>query len=195
MITKEFIEENKNRRFDIELSTGEKLKNIGFFISSAGNLCYLPSKKKRYGYVIPWNWKVVSITERQKKIYTDIGNAKTILNKIHLNAWDNLKVEMNDVINGKESQDFKWHFKNKLKFRNVAKLMSPNYRQQLVSAFENKCDFHWNYKGKKRDYTIEVTLCADGVLRAIFSSEYSGCLNGDYYLLLNPTTAIFYETD
>ena len=35
----------------------------------------------------------------------------------------------------------------------------------------------------------------DGVFRAWFSSEYKGCGNGDYYLLINPTQAIFVEKD
>lgn len=189
-----FINENKGKKFDIELSTGEKIKNIEFFMSN-GLACYLPSRKKVYGYCIPWYWEVVSITEKKKKEYTDIGNAKTILNKIHPNVWDNLKTEMNDVINGITNNDFKWHFKNRLKFRNVTNLMSPHYRQELIKAFENRTEFSWSNKGKKRDYSIDVGMGEDGVLRAYFSSEYSGCLNGDYYLLLNPTTAIFYETD
>lgn len=194
MITTEFIEQNKGKRFNIELSDGKKLNNIGFFMYGE-TFCYLPSRNRRQGRSIPWDWDIISMTEVVKKTYTDIGNAKTILNKIHPNVWDNLKTEMNNVINGKENQDFDWHFKNKLKFRCITKLFPSWVKQELINAFENKTNFSYNLNGKKRDYSVEVKMCEDGVLRAWFASEYRGCGNGDYYLLLNPTTAIFYETD
>lgn len=194
MITKEFIEENKGKRFNIELSDGRKFSNIGFFMYQSIK-CYLPSKNTRQGYHIPYDWNVVRITERQKKICTNYGNAKTILNKIHPNLWDELKVEMNNVMNGKESQDFEWHFKNKLKFRNIKKLFPPYVNNNIAEAIKNKTNYNHHAPGKKRDFSVSITMGEDGVLRGFFNSEYSGCLNGDYYLLLNPTTAIFYETD
>jgi hypothetical protein len=67
--------------------------------------------------------------------------------------------------------------------------------ERIKRGFENKEKFHIHVEGKDRHWTAEGKACDDGVYRAWFSSEYSGCLNGDYYYLLNPTTAVFSETD
>lgn len=67
--------------------------------------------------------------------------------------------------------------------------------QQIEKAFAMKLDIILRNEGAKRDYTVETKMCEDGVFRAWYSSEYSGCGNGDYYILLNPTQAFFAETD
>jgi hypothetical protein len=38
-------------------------------------------------------------------------------------------------------------------------------------------------------------MCEDGVFRAWYSSEYAGCGNGQYYILINPHYASFMEPD
>lgn len=67
--------------------------------------------------------------------------------------------------------------------------------QQIENAFKKKSNIIIRQRGEKRDYTVETKMCKDGVFRAWYSSEYSGCGNGDYYILLNPTQAFFAETD
>lgn len=67
--------------------------------------------------------------------------------------------------------------------------------QQIENAFEKKSNIIIRQRGEKRDYTVETKMCEDGVFRAWYSSEYSGCWNGDYYILLNPTQAFFVEPD
>lgn len=198
IITEKFIEENKGKRFDIELTDGTKLKSIGFFVAS-NYRCYMTSRQRTRGRVIPWDWRIKTIVEVIKDKPTATGNAKKILKRLHFNAWSNLKEEYEGIVNGDEpSQDFKWHFMGKLKFRNISSELNTTEKFMLNKAFENKEDFRWSRSARGaqgRDLSIETKLCDDGIFKAWFSSEYAGCGNGDYYLLLNPTTAIYYERD
>ena len=198
-ITKEFVEQNKDKRFTVVFENGRKLINIKFFISTVDSIAFLTGRQKRRGYSFPIYDNIIELNEvKKRKEPTDISNAKTILKKIHPNAWNELKVELNDVINGKQSQDFDWHFKGRLKFKNISKLLTSTRRTELQQAFENKTEFRWKrntYHHRGRDLSISTQLDDNGNLRAYFSSEFMGCGNGDYWLLLNPTTAIYYEAD
>lgn len=198
-ITKEFVEENKDKRFTVIFEDGRVFKNIKFFISTVGSIAFLIGRQKRRGYSFPYYDNIKEIIEvKKRKEPTDISNAKTILKKIHPNVWDDLKDEMNDVINGKFSQTFDWHFKGRLKFRNISKLLTLTERERLKQAFENKTEFRWSHRTlsqRGRDLSISTEIHEDGKFRAYFSSEYMGCGNGDYWLLLNPTTAIYHESD
>jgi len=198
-ITKKFIEENKGKRFTIKFENGLELKNIKLFVSTCGNIAYLSGRFKRRGLSFPIYDTITGIKEIKKKEHTYVGNAKTILKKIHPNAWDDLKVEMKNVIDGVEiNQDFEWHFKGKLNLKNITQYLRTGEKERLKNAFDNREDYRWcrttnHHRG--RDLSISCETGSDGKFRAYFSSEYMGCGNGDYWLLLNPTTAIFYETD
>lgn len=202
-ITKKFIEENEGKRFTVTFENGNVLKNIKLFIGTTGQIGYLQGRQKRAGSYFPIFDTIKDVTDvtKPKKVYSDVANAKTILKKIHPNAWDSLKKEMEDVIEKggcEKDSDFHYHFTKKLNFKNITQYLSFNEQQNLKRAFENKKEYHWNretYHHAGRDLTISVELHSDGILRAYFSSEYMGWGNGDYWLLLNPTTAIFYETD
>jgi len=197
-ITEEFVKENKDKKFTVTLEDGRIFKNIKFFISTNGCICYHVRNQKRYGYHFPCYDKIKNITEHLPKVYNNVSNAKTILKKIHPNAWNNIKEEMKKVIDGESVQDFEWHFTGKLKFRNVSSLLSDYERKRLKESFENKISFGWHqntHHHSGRDLSISVEIGEDNELRAYFSSEFMGCGNGDYWLLLNPTTAIYYERD
>ena len=86
-------------------------------------------------------------------------------------------------------------YNGRFKTRSIKGLFLPHIIEQLREAMEQKKDYKYTKYGVRRDYSLSVKNCKDGVLRAWFSSEYSGCGNGDYYILINPTTAIFVETD
>lgn len=81
-------------------------------------------------------------------------------------------------------------------FRNIKKIFSKEQLDAIKAAFESKVPYScWKY-GSKRDYHVNVQIEDGGdKLEAWFSSEYAGTGNGDYYLLLNPTTAVFMEHD
>ena len=198
-VTKEFVEQNKDKRFTFVFENGLILKNIKLFVSGTGVIAYLSGRQKRRGYSFPLYQKIKEVIEVKKKVFTDIDNAKTILKKIHPNVWDDIQEEMKRIINGGEiSQDFDWHYKGKLKFKNISSLLNSHEKNRLREAFENKTDYNWSkptYHHSGRDLSLSTKLGEDGKFRAWFSSEYMGCGNGDYWLLLNPTTAIFYETD
>lgn len=198
-ITRKFVEENKDKRFTIKFENGLTLKNIKPFLSSCGSIAYLSGRFKRRGLLFPIYDRITEIKEIKKKEHTDIGNAETILKKIHPNAWGDLKVELKNVIDGVEvNQDFEWHFRGKLNFKNITQYLRTGDKERLKNAFDNKEDYRWSrttnhHRG--RDLSISCQIGSDGKFRAYFSSEYMGCGNGDYWLLLSPTTAIFYETD
>lgn len=200
-ITEQWVKENKDKRFTFEFDNGTILKNVKVFIGQYGGIGYLQGRAKRMGRHFPIYDTIKSITEttKEKKVYSDIENAKTILKKIHKNSWIDLQKEMQDVIKGLEVQDtFKWHFSGKLKFRNISSLLNDWEKKRLIEAFENKNEWRWSKAGRGnngRDLSLSTQLDKDGNLRAFFSSEYVGCGNGDYWLLLNPTTAIYYERD
>ena len=198
-VTKEFVEQNKDKRFTFVFESGLTLKNIKLFVSGTGVIGYLSGRQKRRGYSFPLYQNIKDVIEVKKRVSTDISNAKTILRKIHPNAWDDIKENLNRIINGGEPDtDFEWHFKGKLKLRNISSLLNSHEKNRLKEAFENKTEYHWSRNTchhRGRDLSLSTKLGEDGKFRAWFSSEYMGCGNGDYYLLLNPTTAIFYETD
>lgn len=198
-ITKEFVKENKDKRFTVTFENGKVMKNIKFFLSTFETIAYLSGRQKRRGYFFPIYDNIAEIKEVKKKEFTNINNAKIILKKIHPNVWDDLKDEMNNVIkNGIIDQDFEWHFKGKLNFKNITKYLTLIEKEQLKNAFETKTTFRWNRRTMHhlgRDLSISLETGSDGKFRAYFSSEFMGCGNGDYWLLLNPTTAIYYEAD
>lgn len=201
LIDNKFIEDNKGNKITVTFKDGSVLKNIKLFVSSTGNFGYLSGRQKRRGSFFPLYREIekIDIINKKVKIYDNIKNAQCILKKIHPNAWVEIQENMKRIINGGEPDtDFEWHFKGKLNLRNISSLLNTHEKNRLVEAFENKTDYNWSkptYHHRGRDLSISTKMGDDGKFRAWFSSEYMGCGNGDYYLLLNPTTAIFYETD
>lgn len=200
-VTEEWVKANSEKRFTIKFENGTIFKNIRLFVGTFGSIGYLQGRQKRKGNYFPTYDKIESIVEvtKTKKEFSSIDNAKIILNKIHKNCWLDLQKTMQNVIKGNEPElDFKWHFEGKLKFRNVASLLNDWDKKSLIEAFENKTEWRWSRSGRGnngRDLSLSTQIGADGKFRAYFSSEFIGCGNGDYWLLLNPTTAIFYERD
>ena len=82
------------------------------------------------------------------------------------------------------------------RFYDITKCNFPSYvYRDLENAFKDKTSYYHKSYGQRRDFSVETKMGEDGIFRAWFSSEYAGCGNGQYYLLLNPKTAIFYEND
>ena len=197
-ITTKFVKENKGKRFNITLSDGTTHNKIAFF-DYYGSICYMNSRQKRRGYLLSHDWEIVKLKEVTPPAIDPIKNAKRLYNKTHKNAWDNLIQDWSDYINGGEmSNDFKNHFMDKLTFRSMTTLLSDYELELLKEAFDKKKEFTWNRLANSprgRDLSIVTKMCDDGIFRAWFSSEFYRCGNGDYYLLLNPTTAVYYERD
>lgn len=114
--------------------------------------------------------------EKRRKFINRVLNAR--YNDV---TWSNLNE--NSLLSSKGS------------FYNISKIFDSWDMDRIKKAFENKEKIHIKQDSKKRDYSVETKLCEDGVFKAWFSSEFTGCCNGSYYLLLNPTMAVHCEDD
>ncbi len=121
-----------------------------------------------------------------------LKHAQSLLRRIDPRCWDDIRNRTPEQI----SQEFCDSNLVPFNFIRRFKPYIRNYlKQQMQDAFENKKAFSYGQNGTKRDLKVDCKLCDDGIFRAWFSSEYSGCANGDYYLVISPTQAIYYERD
>jgi hypothetical protein len=108
--------------------------------------------------------------------------------KIHNNLWSDLKKSPLKL-----SQGFDYP-----KLRSIAGIFTKEETDKIQKAINQKENLSLR-KGAKsghgRDYSVNVSFDEKGEGKAYFSAELPGCGNGDYYILLNPTTAYFAETD
>lgn len=82
------------------------------------------------------------------------------------------------------------------KTRYISTVFSSSIIKEIKQAFEFKEDMILRIDGNRRDLSVKTRWDAENKnYMAWFSSEISGTLNGDYYLLMNPTFAVFYEND
>ena len=138
--------------------------------------------------------RLISIEPEPKKDL--LSMVKKLANRIHQNAWYDLK----EKLLAKPEE-----YLNNYGYTvtNISGKFPDYVMQSIHKAFEEKSDYSydaggysWGHEKKTgRDLKVECKLCDDGIFRAWFSSEYPGCCNGDYWLLLNPTTAAFKEKD
>lgn len=162
---------------------------VKFFEGKHYGLCY--SFHERTGYPLScfeFTSKIVSLSILDKDELDDkhLDKARAVLNRIHKNAWDNLRSET--------PKSFFERFEP-LKLINMSRRFPQPVIKELEKAFENKTKYHYHQYGERRHWTLETKLCEDGIFRAWYSSEYDGCANGQYYLLLNPYTALWCEND
>lgn len=102
------------------------------------------------------------------------------------NTWSNLNnIDSIKYIEGKKIVSIKNHFSY-----NQMCMIKKAFDEKKQIIIKNESD-----SPRGRDYSVETKMGEDGIFRAWYSSEYTGCLNGDYYYLLAPNKAIFVETD
>jgi hypothetical protein len=112
-----------------------------------------------------------------------------IANRIHPNAWPRLKEEL-------LAKPQKWaEERGRPRTVSMTSTFGKRVAEQLKGAFEHRRPFNEVLHGPKRRKSVSCIVLDSGEFQAFYSSEYAGTLNGDYYLLINPTTAIFYEKD
>ncbi|KKN55688.1 hypothetical protein LCGC14_0579900 [marine sediment metagenome] len=170
-----------------------------FFISTANTLCY--TFHKRTGFRL-WRrvngeditfFDIVMPPTKEDKYAERKKLAARLIKKIYPGTWESVKKELEEKpLEALPDSNLK-----PISFLSRFNRYNREYiKEQLQLAFKNKTSFTHSQKGTKRDYKIETKLCEeDGVFRAWFSSEFSDCANGDYYLIINPTQAIYYEAD
>lgn len=171
-----------------------KTATVKLFIS--GNaLCY--TFYRRRGYHLFSQVSVLDIQSIERVPEIDkkalrLKRAESLLRRIDSRCWDTIRNKTSEQI----SEEF--CDSNLVPFSFIRRF-KPHIRgylkEKLDDAFLHQKAFTYRQEGVKRDLSIETKLCDDGVFRAWFSSEYSGCANGDYYLVISPTQAIYYERD
>lgn len=189
-----------------------------FFVIK-GQLYYQPLRRKRSGFSFTFGFNLLKIVElnetnKSEKQYNVLDNAKTLLKKIHPNVWQDLRKELQNAIDKNDANllEYKYMIHGKPKYRNIAadiKKFEDKYgAQHITKRIEDSFNdtgnttgriYSWSHNTTRhsgRDLSLSIERSEkDGLLRAWFSSEFKGYGNGDYYLLINPTTAIFCERD
>lgn len=160
--------------------------NLKFFISTGGSFCYTFHSRTGY-WVTRLPYQKITAMTIYPQAWVDgarLNKIRSIIKRIHPNAWDDIKK--------RPVEEFAHYGTSLLALKGRV----PEYvLKQLEVAFAEKKDFRWSRDGQKRDWTIETKLGEDGVFRAWFSSEYAGCGNGGYYLLIQPGYAWLCEYD
>lgn len=169
--------------------------DLVFFMGSNSNeLCYTPTGRTGYYVYNHMDWQSV---EKMILVHRDHPDRKR--------EWENQKDKLFKRISKARYDEQTWSnlkkedfSESKHPFYYIDKVFSPWEMEQIKRAFEEKVSFCITkraYSSRGRDFRAEGKMCDDGIYRAWFSSEYAGCANGDYYLLLNPRVAVFYEKD
>lgn len=130
----------------------------------------------------------------KKNVDWDLKNRDYILNNTHDNMWDDLKDSLRDN-NFREKYLIKENSGGRIKTVSIKSVFPKWVCENIKKAIEEKHNFRYSMNGVRRDKSVEIKICEDGILRGWYSSEYSGTGNGAYYLLINPYTAIFAEFD
>ncbi len=168
-----------------------ELKHVKFFTASGTNsLAY--TVWRRHGFML-WDLPIPHlrsvIAERQmtpdEQRACRLQEIAAILRRIHPNAWDDLRQKPPEAFLDQGGA-----------FSIRSKFPDPEYViGELREAFDQKKPVRFTSGRSRRHLSVETKMCEDGIFRAWFSSEYWGCGNGCYYLLINPTTAAFGEYD
>lgn len=182
-----------------------------------GRRCLQPSRMKRRFYMLDLyeldRFTVIDAPKKRKPMTPQQAAAKA-LKLLHPNAWRSgdlratlLAVASGANVGGTSDTDMLIN----AKFRNITGIFRYYEMDTIRRAFEGDQSvghtsqylqngtvytcYRRSCGNRGRDFSVSINLYNDGSVQAWFSSEYAGCANGDYYLLLNPTTAIFYEKD
>ena len=200
-VDKEYDEKGRLMRYKITKKP-KKEYNLYLYKSSYGDICFSnkASRVKRIypHYVLFKDSQLESIeliSDKSKEIIDfDLYNRNYLLNNIHDNLWENIKETLISSDYKSESL-IKENSGRKIKTASMKSIFPKWVCDGIKDAIENKTNFSYRMNGNRRDKSVEVRLCEDGILRAWYSSEYAGCGNGAYYLLINPYRAVFCEYD
>jgi len=178
-----------------------------------GSLTYAASKKARFwNYVelgLPFS-KIVDLkphmskTEKMSPEEYNKAECQKFINRCHPNIWNEIKEECKMFIETGDEEHLPSfiRYNGKCKFVSIKGKMGDSYAgKHTIEALKKAMDENGDYRtsfsamapqGRDRSFSVATS---NGETRAWFSSEFPGCGNGDYYLLINPTTAVFCERD
>ena len=178
-----FSEELEIRR-DYRKVVKTAAAELKFFTSREGTYAYTFHKSSGYPlYNIDYE-KMAKISYRMAK--DPESERKEQAEKILNRRYDE------QTWNGLTADDVEHHGHSIV---NMKRKFDSYVIEELQKAFENKTDYRHTKYGKKRKLTVSTKMGTDGVFRAWFASEYTDQGHGQYYILLNPTTASFCEWD
>lgn len=156
----------------------------------SGALCY--TTHRRSGYRLEEldysRISSMSIRRRSEIDKEQLRFVQGVLKRIHPNAWHDLREKLTQ-----RPEEY-------IQYGNATVYMKDMFGEsvceQIRYAFETMTNFEAGLSNKARDRSISIRREPNGnFVRAWFSSEYSGCGNGAYYLLINPDVATFREYD
>ena len=163
------------------------------FVTKTGLLCHTNTARSGYPFDTDDLYHLISI-EPVPEIDL-VEKVRRLAYRIYPGVWDDIKAKL--LANPSD------YFQNYgYSVTSICGKFPDYVIADIKTAFKDKSNYtydaggRWNRARKNgRDLSIECKLCDDGIYRAWFSSEFPGCANGDYWLLINPTTAIFKESD
>lgn len=124
------------------------------------------------------------------------SEAKTFIKKLHPNLWTGYRKEYEET-----GQIKLYHDRERAQYKNISKIFGPEELDYIKDCLDNKRThsaykyYHGSRPQVGRDFSIELYLDKNGNYCGTFSSEYAGYGNGDYFILVNATTALFIEKD
>lgn len=158
------------------------------------NLAYSTRISPRHGYPVHLHFlnslKSFEISKPKDEDKYIVDKTMSLLGKFHNNLWSNIREELS-----KDPMLMKTKYYSNFKTISIANKFPKRVIEDLKKAIDNKENYRYSQCGTKRDLSVEVKMGNDGIYRAWYSSEYAGCGNGSYYLLLSPTIAGFREDD
>lgn len=160
------------------------------FFYANGKLAYTPTGRSGW-YIEDMSYRKIKTIIVRHKQHPDILAEKE---KEREKLWNRIQKARFDeqTWSHLKKDDFR---EDKHPFFYIKKVFNEWDMRRIREGFEQKKDFRIRVEATNRDYTAEGKMGDDGIYRAWFSSEFSGWANGDYYYLLNPTTAVFCEHD
>lgn len=208
---KEFLLKNQEVKltfqYPIQLpkkKLGNTIKFNSFFISRYNRFCYGLRKICHLGYPLEDNFiekiigmKVISYLMDFQQ-FSNKFDKRFISDKEILKLWDDGSAMRRDY--GKyQKNDFKRISKqgkiclNKFlsKFKNIYEI-TEFYNKSQFGDYKVLTECNNSYSARGRDITIEHSQNHEKIY---YSSEFSGCGNGDYYLLANENEVLYLERD
>ena len=180
--------------FTRPIRLGGRLSNsiTGEFTKSGEELLFGDKRLFSAHALLPYIDKVEPMAPKASYEERKAQAGRRMLKLLHPNAWGNIRAEL-------EAGDYRALDNSNLTFYNVGKAFPRLAVAGLRDVFEQRLEYRWRQNSNSnnfgRDFTIQTKEGEGGIFKAWFSSEYPGCGNGSYYLLLSPEWAIHCEDD
>lgn len=164
-------------------------------------LYYTPKRLKSSGYHMPDSLIDFEIIKDEKDYSSQWRNIakKMKANGINLDMVENIEKHLSgerEHIQGCQNYWKKTHRPRLMDFSDVTNgLTLEEMKNRMTSSQYSTMRYRREIDGMKRDRSIELYISSDGSLRFNGASEYSGCGNGDYYIMFDASHGFYAESD